>query len=678
VAPRTGGALAAGLLLVLGMQPAVLAPLASFTFDACQRLLPRERDDWPVTLVAIDGESLARIGQWPWPRTRLAELVSRLAAQAPAAIGLDLLLVEPDRTSPEQVAAGVEAADATLAARLRALPAHDATLAAALWQAPVVLGVGMDPDHAAAGGREPVPVDVRDDVAVHLPRAGGVLHNLPLLEQAARGVASLGAPKDAGVVRRLPVAVMAGDVAWPGLAFEMLRVAGGDGTLVLSGDAGGVRAVEVAGIRVPTDADGHVRPHFAAADPRRVVAAADVLAGNVPRDAIAGKLVLVGFTAQGTSDLVATPLGDVRPGYEVHAEAIESVLAGQVLTRPRLAPWLELLAYAWFVVFAVVVVPRASARHALPAFAAQVAAVLALTVLAFDARGWLFAAAAPLAGGTLVLLVVLALVWLESERARQVLAGQLAREREAAARLDGELAAARRIQVGMLPQASTVADPRVDVAALMLTARMVGGDLYDFFKLDADRLYVAIGDVSGKGVPASLFMAISKSIARSHAGRGDGDLDHVVAAAAAEIARDNPESLFVTLLAAVLDLRSGLLRYVNAGHETPLLHGDRGLRLLDAGGGPPLCVLDDFAYETAEAQLAAGDTLLLVTDGVTEALDARGGLYGRERLQRVLAAPHADAAALVAAVRDDVLAFAHGVDLPDDVAIVAVRYRGGA
>lgn len=719
---RAGGALAALVLLLLAPPPASVGPVAAWSFDTYQRLLPRQRDGYPVTLVAIDGESIARIGQWPWPRTRLAELVTRLAAMQPAVIGFDLVLAEADRTSPEEVAARLESTDADLAARLRALPTHDSVLAAALAQAPVVLGVGLAPDHASAPGRAPVAIETVGDVSGHIQQADGVLRNLPTLERAAAGLAALAGEPEAGIVRRLPVAVAAaaggagrpvaarlansdvatgsavvasavnGDAAanapgsevaptasqlWPGFAFEMLRVATGSPALRLNADDDGVRSVEVAERIVGTDADGRFWLHFAPPDARRVVAAADVLAGNVNVEAITGHLVLVGFTAQGTSDLVTTPLGDVRPGYEVHAEAIENVFDGRLLTRPRLAPWLELAAFVLLCVFVIGFVPQAAARHALPAFVLLVAAIAACGVVAFDTRGWLFDVASPVAAGSLVFLLVLGLSYIESERARVAMTALLARAREAQARTDGELEAARRIQLGMLPAADSVADTRVDIAALMLTARMVGGDLYDFFKLDADHLYVAVGDVSGKGVPASLFMAISKSIAHSHAARGVGDLDAVVAAAGAEIARTNPESLFVTLVATVLDLRSGALRYVNAGHETPMLHGVQGLRLLDAGGGPPLCVLDEYAYELATVTLAPGDMLLFVTDGITEALDARGALYGRERLQRVLAQPHADAAALVAAIRDDVLAFARGVDLPDDVAIVALRWQGG-
>jgi serine phosphatase RsbU (regulator of sigma subunit) len=147
----------------------------------------------------------------------------------------------------------------------------------------------------------------------------------------------------------------------------------------------------------------------------------------------------------------------------------------------------------------------------------------------------------------------------------------------------------------------------------------------------------------------------------------------------AEISRDNPEALFVTVFAGVLDLDHGLLEYCNAGHDPPYVVSAGGppARLLE-GGGPPLCVVDEFEYEAARRPLAPGDILCLVTDGVTEATNAAGELYGRPRLEALLrtVGSGTDAKALAAAIRQDVERFVGEAEPADDLAIMVLRWTG--
>ena len=205
------------------------------------------------------------------------------------------------------------------------------------------------------------------------------------------------------------------------------------------------------------------------------------------------------------------------------------------------------------------------------------------------------------------------------------------------------------------PAAAFPGETRFDLYAMLEPAREVGGDLYDFFLLDADHLFFMIGDVSGKGLPGSLFMAISKALYKSTALRRHGQVAVMMREADAEISRDNTEGLFVTVLAGILDARTGALEYCSAGHEPPLLlpRGARALQRLDEGGGPPLCAVDGFPYEPATRRLEPGDTLCLITDGVTEAAGPDGQLYGRERLDALLGSPRRRAASAAEVGRGD-------------------------
>ena len=221
----------------------------------------------------------------------------------------------------------------------------------------------------------------------------------------------------------------------------------------------------------------------------------------------------------------------------------------------------------------------------------------------------------------------------EADRQRRALRQRLQEEREAAARLAGELEAARRIQLGLLPRPESAfpGEGRFRISAVMEPARVVGGDLFDFFLLDGDRLLFLVGDVSGKGLPASLFMAATKAFYRSISTRHATELARTMREANAEMGRDNPEAFFVTLAAAVLDVNTGRLWYCNAGHEAPwVVRPETGtVERLEGGAGPAALRARRLRLRDRHgAQLRPGDTVLMVTDGVTEALDPGGGLFG--------------------------------------------------
>jgi serine phosphatase RsbU (regulator of sigma subunit) len=173
----------------------------------------------------------------------------------------------------------------------------------------------------------------------------------------------------------------------------------------------------------------------------------------------------------------------------------------------------------------------------------------------------------------------------------------------------------------------------------MEPARDVGGDLYDCFMLDADRVFFLVGDVCGKGIPASLFMATSKTLCKSVALRAGMDLGAVMRQANLEISRDNSEMLFVTVFAGILDLRTGALWYASAGHERPFLTAPgQAPASLEAEGGPPLGIDDMADYPVAHRSLAPGQYLCVCTDGVSEATNAAGDFFGKDRMVQALAA----------------------------------------
>jgi serine phosphatase RsbU (regulator of sigma subunit) len=196
--------------------------------------------------------------------------------------------------------------------------------------------------------------------------------------------------------------------------------------------------------------------------------------------------------------------------------------------------------------------------------------------------------------------------------------------------------------------------------------------------VDENRMFFVVADVSGKGLPAALFMASVKSHLKSAALRG-GETGAVLTRAQDEIARENPELLFVTAFAGLLDVNKGELEYANAGHEPPYARTPRGApERLGHAGGPPLCVMEEYRYPTWKRQLVPGEWLCVVTDGATEAMNPRREFFGSERLRVSLGWIPEDARPdqLIERLRDDVRRFAEGAEAPDDLTLLALRWEG--
>jgi serine phosphatase RsbU (regulator of sigma subunit) len=690
---RPLGAAVLVLLLLIPFVPdlRVLTQLRLALFDSYQAIAPRVRASAPAVIVAIDEESLKELGQWPWPRTLMAELIEAIGETGPAAIGVDVLMPEPDRMSPVNLAGLIERMDARLARRLAQLPDNDAVLADSLRRYPAAIGIaGVEQAEAgvAATGRT-APFRIHgSDPTPHLRQFAGTLRSLPQLDAAARGHGLLSVDPRGGVVHRVPLVASVAGVLTPALSLELLRIASDIPAFSITADNDGIRSIGVGDTVIPANPDGTVWVHFSAHDEARFVSALDAIRGDVDPELIRGKIALVGATGLGLLDYQTTPLGERIPGIEIHAQILENIYEDSLLRRPRHFDQTERLLLLGCGLILILAVPAAKPRMAALIYGAVVAGLLVLGFALYYWKQLLFDVAWPTAAATVLFGVMLTGALAEADRQRRALRRALEAERDAAARAAGELEAARRIQMGMLPppSANFYGDPRFSLQALIETAKSVGGDLYDFFKLDADRLFFMVGDVAGKGLPASIFMAVSKALYKSAALRsrleGGAVISEVMRAANDEIARDNPEMLFVTVFAGVLDLKSGELNYCNAGHDAPyLLHAQRPAPLhLESDSGPPLCVIEGYKYHSERYLMTPGESLCLYTDGVTEAMDAGGELYGRQRLFAVLTAALAasDAVKLVDAVRDDVRAFVGATERSDDLTILALRWNGGS
>jgi adenylate cyclase len=337
-----GVGLLAALLALRLHDPGPLEELRLRTFDLFQLISPRVAEKRPVVIVDIDEESLRKLGQWPWPRTRVAELIDRLTQHGAAAIGFDVIFAEPDRLSPGLAADTYAALDDETRAKLRALPSNDEIMAEAIKRSTVVLGETIMSVPVPQHEGQPLPVGlaaIGADPKPFLFSFPGLLRNIPTLDNAAagRGLFSI-IPERDGIVRRVPMVVVYQDRLLPTLTLEMIRAVTRTNTIMTRADDFGIKSVAVpeARLEFPTDGKGRFWIHFSPHDPARFVSAVDVLEGRMPADRVAQRLVLIGTSATGLLDLKTTPIDPAMPGVEVHAQILESVLTNATLSSP---PW---------------------------------------------------------------------------------------------------------------------------------------------------------------------------------------------------------------------------------------------------------------------------------------------------------------------------------------------------
>jgi adenylate cyclase len=368
--------------------PRPMEELRLRAFDLFQVLRPRQQTVRPVVIADIDEASLKEIGQWPWPRTVVADLVTRLRESGAVAVGFDVVFAEPDRMSPAVAAGSFRGLDTETRDKLAALPSNDTVFADAIKKAgSVVVGqVGA----AAPAPRADAETALQTGFAVRGPDPRpflvtfpGLLRNILPIEQAAagRGLFSINPERD-GIVRRVPVVMEAQGGLVPSLTMEMLRVVSRASAILIRADQTGVRAVAVPGLEVPTDRNGQFWVHFNKHDPARFVSAADVLNGRAPADRFRGRLVLIGTSAVGLLDIKTTPVEPAMPGVEVHAQILENVLTKSLLASPGSAIGGEIIAAVVLGLAIIVAAPM------LPA--AIVVALGAILIVGLIGMSWYF------------------------------------------------------------------------------------------------------------------------------------------------------------------------------------------------------------------------------------------------------------------------------------------------
>ncbi len=339
------------LCAVIAVRFADPEPLPTFRnafFDFAQRLLPADGDllQTPTTIVDIDEASLAALGQWPWPRDLLADLVNGLSKHDPSVVGVSIIFPEPDRLSPESLLQRFPM-DAPLRESLAQLPSNDAVLAFSLRQVPAVLGTAvMTADENTAEIsflRAPILLRLGQYSATEIRRYPALLRNLPILEEAATGIGVVSVELSGdGVVRRMPIVMLVGDAVLPSFAAEVVRVAKRVPAISVEIEGPGISSVTLGDLTIDTAFSGEVWVRDLPAERIARLSAVDVLNGEADPALLNGRVILVGATGSGLSRTFVTPGGGAISALDMQALLVENLLSESYLVRPQFAVFWEL------------------------------------------------------------------------------------------------------------------------------------------------------------------------------------------------------------------------------------------------------------------------------------------------------------------------------------------------
>lgn len=430
----------AALVLVVLLQLADPAPLERVrlqAFDAYQAASPRsDAGEDGVAVVDIDEESIERLGQWPWPRTDIAELTRRLGEAGAAAVVFDIVFSEPDRTSPAEIAARYQqmGRSEALGADFAGLPSHDALLAESFTQVPVVTGFFLDRPRRGRDVEPKASFNLHGSMPVaHVRSYAGSMQPLPEIEAAATGNGFLSLENDAdGIVRRVPLVAIHRGTLVPALSLEAVRVARGTGSpnLRASDGSGGNTSAPGAAVSVrlddteiPVTDVGEMWVHFPEGGKRTMLPAWPIVTGEMAEgglaQAVAGKIVFIGGSAAGLQDLVSTPLNNQIAGVTVHAAAAEQILTGHFLERPDWAFGLELVLVVMFGVIMALLLPRLGAAKGALAALLGIGAVVVGSWLAFTQANYLLDPTYPVLALLVIYGVQTVAVFYREERQRR-------------------------------------------------------------------------------------------------------------------------------------------------------------------------------------------------------------------------------------------------------------------
>ena len=618
------------LITIKIINPSFIKSISNLSFDLYQKVFTLEKKDTDVVIIDIDEDSLGKFGQFPWSRSVFAKILDQLNISNPKAIGFDIFFAEKDKQSPEEIIKSYNLIPSDMV-DLQKLKSHDEVFAEKLKESKSIIAVlGSNvPSHSNYD---------RKAKAKFLSKGGDPkkftysypysIGSLESLEENVKGLGSISfLDQSDGIIRSLPLLVRFNEKLYPTMGLEMVRVGSKQKNIYVELNEVGIKRISARPHKIKSDPNGIIWIKYKKSLKEQFISASKVYDGEFKKDFFENKYVLIGASAQGLFDLVKTPLGVTIPGVEVHANVIENILDQSYLLRNPNTYIFELLFSIIVALITFVLSQKIKPKYSLSIFFGNILAIIIIGFSIYKFRSELVDISYPIFIVTLTFLTGLYFRFIEENKL--ALANL---QKEAKLLKERELAAG--VQKSLFPDISKFEN---FIYAKNVPARYVSGDYFDVVRSTPEEYFFTLADVSGKGIKAGMYMAKASSIFRTLTNL-KYPIEKVVFGVNNELVEAKFKGMFVTAVFGKLNIKTGELVFINAGHESILTFDQNKNYEYIKSEMPPIGIVKYFTESMVKSNTInmKDKTLVVYTDGVTEGYLKNGEELGAEGVQKII------------------------------------------
>ncbi len=618
------------LISIKVINPPFIKSISNLSFDLYQKVFTLEKKNTNVVIIDIDENSLGKFGQFPWSRSVFAKILDQLNTSNPKAIGFDIFFTEKDKQSPEEIIKSYNLIPSDIA-ELQKLKGHDEIFAEKLKESKSIIAVlGSNvPSHSNYD---------RKAKAKFLSKGGdpkkftySYPYSIGSLEKLEKNVKGLGSisflDQTDGIIRSLPLLVKFNEKLYPTMGLEMVRVGSKQKNIYVELNEVGITRISARPHKIKSDPNGIIWIKYKKSLKEQYISASKVYDGEFKKDFFENKYVLIGASAQGLFDLVKTPLGVTIPGVEVHANIIENILDQSYLLRNPNTYIFELLFSIIVALLTFILSQKIKPKFSLSIFFGNVLAIIIIGFSFYKFRSELVDISYPIIITTLTFLTGLYFRFIEENKL--ALANL---QKEAKLLKERELAAG--VQKSLFPDISKFEN---FIYAKNVPARDVSGDYFDVVRSTPEEYFFTLADVSGKGIKAGMYMAKASSIFRTLTNL-KYPIEKVVFGVNNELVEAKFKGMFVTAVFGKLNIKTGELVFINAGHESILTFDQNKNYEYIKSEMPPIGIVKYFTESMVKSKTInmKDKTFVVYTDGVTEGYLKNGEELGAEGVQKII------------------------------------------
>ena len=612
------------------VNPSFIKSISYLSFDLYQKVFPLEKRETDVIIIDIDEKSLGKFGQFPWSRSVFAKIIENVHTSNPKAIGFDVFFSEKDKQSPEEIIKAYNLIPTDIS-DLQNIKGHDEIFREQLEKSKSVIAVlgSSVPSHSTHD---------RSPKARFLSKGGDPknftyaypysIGSLEKLEKSAKGLGSISfLDQTDGIIRSLPLVVRLQNKLYPTMGLEMVRIGSNQKNLYLEMNEIGINRISSRPYKINSDPNGIIWIRYKNSLKSQYISAGSVFDGKFDEARFKDKYVLIGASAQGLFDLVKNPLGVTIPGVEVHANVIENILDQSYLIRNPNTYIFELLFSILVAFITFFLSQKMKPKFSLSVFFGSIVTVVIIGFSVFLLRSELVDISYPIFMLTLTFLTGLYFRFIEENK---IALSNL--QKEAKLLKERELAAG--VQKSLFPDISKFEN---FIYAKNVPARDVSGDYFDVVRATPEEYFFTLADVSGKGVKAGMYMAKASSIFRTLTNL-KFPIEKVVFGVNNELVEAKFKGMFVTAVFGKLNIKTGELVFINAGHESILTFDQNKNYEYIKSEMPPIGIVKYFTESMIKSSSIniKDKTFMVYTDGVTEGYLKDGKELGAEGVQKII------------------------------------------